>query len=344
MTAPQPSPGLVDRHRRRIRYLRLSVTDRCNFRCGYCVPEQGLAFQPRAELLTFEEIEQLLEVFVELGVVRVRLTGGEPTVRADVVDLVARLARLRTPDGGRLEVVMTSNGHRLAQLARPLAEAGLRAVNVSLDTLDPDRFRALTGRGDLGAVLAGIDAARAAGLAVKLNAVAIRGENEDQLGRLCDYAWQRDLVVRFIEHMPISAGCRYRPDPPLLATEIRRAIELHTGHNLVEESEKGPPAVRGPARYWHVAGFLHRRVGVISAMSEHFCSSCNRLRLTAVGELQPCLAHPDSVSLRDILRAGGDREALAATITEVVAGKPEAHRLASLQTSPGRKPMIAIGG
>jgi cyclic pyranopterin phosphate synthase len=211
----QPAAPTVDAHARPLRYLRVSVTDRCNFACTYCVPEDGIAHQARAELLSFEEIDRVVAVFATLGVERVRLTGGEPTVRAHVVDLVARLApRVR-------ELVMTTNGHRLPELARPLAGAGLRGVNVSLDTLDAARFARLTSGGDLATVIAGIDAAIAAGLAVKLNAVALAGENDGELAALCAFAWDRGVTLRFIEHMPLSSGALFQPDRELSAAAIR---------------------------------------------------------------------------------------------------------------------------
>jgi cyclic pyranopterin phosphate synthase len=197
---------MIDRFLRTVRYLRISVTDRCNYRCTYCMPDE-IEFRPRAELLTFEEITRLARVFAAGGVERIRITGGEPTVRADLVDLVAMLAT--TP--GIRELAMTTNAHLLADLAAPLRAAGLTEVNVSIDTVDPTRFHEVTRRGDLARVIAGIDAARAVGLGVKLNAVALRGVNDDELAALCAFAWGRDLVVRFIEHMPMSSGTLYEP-------------------------------------------------------------------------------------------------------------------------------------
>ncbi|MCA9674353.1 MAG: radical SAM protein, partial [Myxococcales bacterium] len=215
-----PRDALVDRFARRVSYLRLSLTDRCNYRCTYCMPDDA-AFRPRADLLTFEEIVDVLGVFAELGVRRVRLTGGEPTVRNGVVDLVARVAAVPGID----EVVMTSNGHRLPELAAPLATAGLRAVNVSIDTLDPARFAAVTRRGDLARVVDGIDAAIAAGLEVKLNAVALGDLNGDEITALCAFAWARGIVVRFIEHMPMSGGALFDADREVTAAAIRAAVE-----------------------------------------------------------------------------------------------------------------------
>ncbi len=343
MTALLPIAGrrLSDGFNRGIRYLRLSVTDRCNFRCGYCVPERGVVFRSRDELMTFEEIERLMGIFVASGVERVRLTGGEPTVRAGLVELVARLTQIELGDGRRLEVVMTSNGHRLAALAPALANAGLRGVNISLDTLDPDSFRALTRRGDLPSTISGIEASIAAGLSVKLNIVAMKGRTEAEISALCEFAWDYGIVPRFIEHMPIAEGCLYSPQDRLHASDIRAHLERQLGAELIEETP-GAEA-RGPARYWHVAGFLQRRVGMISAMSDHFCASCNRLRVTATGDLHACLAYDDATNLLAILRSGGDDVAVGAAIRAAVAGKRQGHEFTRERVIT-RKPMIAIGG
>src|SRR5262245_13964144 len=223
-----PADPLVDSFARRIRYLRVSVTDRCNYRCTYCMPvtlEDRMQFQPRAALLTFEELEQIVAVFARFGVRKVRLTGGEPTVRHGIVDLVRRM--MNVP--GIEQVVMTSNGHLLGELAEPLRAAGLSAINISLDTLDAERFHTITGRGDLSKVLAGIDAAIAAGLRVKTNAVALRGINDGELVALCEDAWRRGAVPRFIEHMPMSDGALYEAAQGISAAAIRHAVEATLG-------------------------------------------------------------------------------------------------------------------
>lgn len=328
---------LVDAFARRIRYLRVSVTDRCNYRCSYCMPEElgaELTFATKSEVLTFEEIERIVTRFAELGVRKVRLTGGEPTVRKGIVELVGRIKRI--PDIE--QVVMTTNGHLLDELAVPLAEAGLSSVNVSLDTLDAHRFRELTGRGDLGRVLAGISAARAAGLAVKTNAVALRGVNEDEVVALCEHAWDHDAVPRFIEHMPMSEGQLYATSAELSAAEIRATLEVRFG--ALVPSSTGRDA--GPARYWRTpAG---REVGIISAMTEHFCDDCNRLRLTATGALHACLGHDDAISLRDVVRSGGSDEDLTRAIASAVTGKRAGHTFDRGGQGAPSKHMIAIGG
>lgn len=332
-----PAGPLQDGFARRIRYLRVSVTDRCNYRCTYCMPESlgdQLAFAPRAEILSFEEISRLVTIFAGLGVSKVRLTGGEPTVRRNIVELVAMLARIP----GIAHVAMTSNGHLLADLAAPLARAGLASINVSVDTLDPARFAQTTGRGDLARVLAGIDAAVAAKLAVKTNAVAIAAINGDELAALCRDAWARGATPRFIEHMPMSSGALYDrgDDHGISARTIRARLEAAFGA-LAPAEHRAPEA--GPARYWRTpAG---REVGIISAMTEHFCDDCNRLRLTATGDLHACLGHDDAVSLRDLVRAGGSDAEVTRAIAGAVVGKRAGHTF--LETAP-TKHMIGIGG
>jgi cyclic pyranopterin phosphate synthase len=336
---PTDPNALADRFARRIRYLRVSLTDRCNYRCVYCMPET-MEFRPRAEILTFEEIVRLLGVFAGLGVRRVRLTGGEPTVRADVVDLVGKVAAVP----GIESVVMTTNGHLLDDLAAPLASAGLREVNVSIDSLDAERFRALTRRGDLARVIAGIDAARAAGMRVKLNAVALRGSNDHEVAALCAFGWDRGATPRFIEHMPMSDGTLYQSERQLTAAEIRASVAEAFGPLEPSSASEGAGADTGPARYWHLRDTPSREVGIISAMTEHFCDTCNRLRLSAIGELHACLAYDDATDLRSILRSGGTDDDLRAGIRAAVEGKRAGHEFQSTGQGAPRKHMIAIGG
>jgi cyclic pyranopterin phosphate synthase len=347
VSGPPLADPLVDTFARRIRYLRISVTDRCNYRCGYCMPEalvDQMAFAPRSAVLTFEELTRIVSVFARLGVRKIRLTGGEPTVRRGIVELVAMVAGVP----GIEQVVMTTNGHLLGELAVPLAAAGLSAVNVSLDTLDAERFHAVTGRGELAKVLAGIDAARAAGLTVKTNAVALVGVNDDEIVALCRYAWDRDAVPRFIEHMPMSEGQVYDAAKGVSARQIRDAIETEHGALVADTAGPGGPGIggasigsrdAGPARYWRLAD--GKRVGIISAMTEHFCDDCNRLRLTATGDLHACLGHDDAVSLRDVLRAGGGDDDLVAAVAASVRGKRAGH---VFHEAAPKKHMIGIGG
>lgn len=341
---------LVDRSARRVRYLRVSLTDRCNYRCTYCMPEQAPDYGPRAELLRLEEVEQVVAAFARGGVERVRLTGGEPTLRRGLVELVARLSQLPTRDG-RLEVVMTTNGERLEGLAQPLAAAGLHAVTVSLDSLDPARFAAITRRGHLDRVLAGIEAARAAGFAsVKLNTVAVRGFNDDELSAIAEYAWARDVVPRFIELMPMSGGELFVPGTLMPAAEVRAAIAQGLDGAL-RPVDGGTARGAGPATYHAVVGgrWAGRVLGTIGAMTENFCAGCNRLRISATGQLHGCLAHDDAGDLRAALRGAALRgedgqPALDRVVRTVLGTKRDGHGFQPDGTGGPRKAMISIGG
>jgi cyclic pyranopterin phosphate synthase len=332
VTAP-----LVDASQRRVSYLRLSLTDRCNYRCTYCMPDEGVALSPRADVLTFEELERLVACFAGLGVERVRLTGGEPTVRRGVVDVTARIARVR----GIREVMMTTNGHLLADLARPLREAGLSRINVSLDTLDPARFAAITRRGELERVVRGIEAAASAGFSsVKINVVALAGFNDDELGALCRFAWERGAVPRFIEWMPMSDGALYAPGRFLAAAAIRASIERQLGVRLSPAEPQAPGS--GPARYW-CADPGGGQLGIISALSEHFCESCNRVRVSATGRLYVCLAGEEGADLRAALRTADDA-AVERELRAALAIKPAGHSFQIGGGGAAHKHMVAIGG
>jgi GTP 3',8-cyclase len=334
-------PELRDGLARRITYLRVSVTDRCNYRCHYCMPEEGVELVPREDVLTFEEIERVVRALLPLGVRRVRVTGGEPTVRKDLVELVARLGALGLDD-----LAMTTNGERLAELAAPLRAAGLARLNVSVDTLDEARFRAVTRRGSLRAVLDGIEAARAVGFrGTKLNAVVMAGVNDgDDLGALCRYAWARELVPRFIEFMPMSEGALFQPGRFAPAAAIRARLEADFGAFIVDDGG-GLPGV-GPARYLRVAAgaFAGARVGIISAVTEPFCETCNRVRLSATGQLHTCLALDDALDLRAPLRAGARDADLAALVRAAAAAKKPGHDFQPCGSGAPRKHMVAIGG
>lgn len=334
--------GIVDSMARRIRYLRISVTDRCNYRCSYCMPDSdasGVEFGARSELLTFEEIERITSVFAELGVRKIRLTGGEPTIRAGIVELVRRLALVK----GIEQVVMTSNGHLLDEMAAPLAAAGLTGVHISVDTLDSAKFHRLTGRGDLARVRAGIAAAAQVGILRGINTVALQGENQSEIAALCEFAWSHGAVPRFIEHMPMSGGAFYDEQQQLSAQQLRTIISQAFGP-LHEVSTK--PHDGGPARYWATAE--GRQVGVISAMTEHFCDDCNRLRLTAAGALHACLGYDDAVSLRDVVRSGAApgelNAALQTAIAQAITGKRAGHTFATNGMGGPTKHMISVGG
>lgn len=342
MSTPSPAvealPGagrLVDRQRRVIDYLRVSVTDRCNYRCTYCLPEDGVDHVQRGDILSFEEICALVACFARMGVSRVRLTGGEPTVRRDLVSLVRML---RTVPGLR-DIALSTNGHLLPELAAPLRQAGVDRLNVSIDTLDPARFAAITRRGELAKVLEGIEAARAAGFTrIKINTVAVKGFNDGEVGALCEYSWSRGMVPRFIEQMPMAGGQLYVPGALLSAAEIRALVERAHGRLVPDGEARGA----GPARYWRVDGTANV-VGVISPMTEHFCDTCNRVRLSAAGALHTCLAYDDAIDLREVLRTGGP-DAVVATIRQAVQGKRDGHVFDVIGIGGPRKAMIQIGG
>ncbi|MCF4164198.1 GTP 3',8-cyclase MoaA [Zavarzinia compransoris] len=310
------SAPLIDPFARRITYLRVSVTDRCDFRCQYCMAE-AMTFLPKSDLLTLEELDRLCSAFVARGVRRLRLTGGEPLLRRGVMGLVRNLGRhLRTGDLD--ELTLTTNGSQLARFADDLASAGVRRVNVSLDTLDPDRFRAVTRRGELAPVLDGIRAAQAAGIAVKINTVALRGVNEDEIPRLIEWAHGEGMDITFIETMPMGDIDGDRTEHYLPLTEVERRIATRwtvapSGHRT-----------GGPARYVHVAE-TGRRVGFITPLTHNFCESCNRVRLTCTGTLYMCLGQEDSADLRAVLRSGANDAALAKAIDAAIARKPRGH-------------------
>lgn len=283
---------LIDGLGRRIDYVRLSVTDRCDFRCVYCMAED-MTFLPRQQVLTLEEIERLAGILVAQGVKKIRLTGGEPLVRQGIVDLCSRISALP----GLRELVMTSNGSQLVKLARPLAEAGVKRLNISLDSLDAERFRAITRTGELQQVLDGIEAAREAGFQrIKLNVVVMKGRNADEVPALVDYALQRGLDISFIEEMPLGHVGRSRAEAFCSSDEVREIIRR--SDVLIDSAEQSG----GPARYMRVEGYPDSRIGFISPHSHNFCSTCNRVRVTAEGRLLLCLGHENSIDMRGLLR------------------------------------------
>lgn len=332
-------PPLTDRQGRRYRYLRLSVTDRCDLACLYCMPPSGEEDHSlRRALLTFEEAARLAHVFAAGGVERIRFTGGEPLVRKDVVELIARVHRV-VPE---VTLAMTTNATRLGELAGPLRAAGLGGVNVSLDTLDSDRFRALTRGGDVGRVKAGIHAALAEGLEVKLNVVPLRHdpESDDDLRTLVDWAWGLGITPRFIELMPLGEGAKLPADWRMSAADVRRVL----GERLADADPEPPGGPVGPARYVPARRGRHR-VGFITAMSDEFCASCNRVRVTARGDVRACLADRRAVSLRDVMRAGGSDADLAWAMRWALGGKAEGHFFADPEASEHEHVgMSLIGG
>lgn len=306
---------LLDPFGRAHTYVRISVTDRCNYRCTYCMPSDGVDWLPREHLLTFEEIARIVTVLAAMGVSKVRLTGGEPTIRRGLADLVASLAAIP----GVTDLSMTTNGHRLAPLAATLARAGLRRVNVSIDALDPEVFTAITRGGDVHKVLAGIDAALANGLTpVKLNCVVVRGVNDHEVVPLVEHFADRpDVRVRFIEYMPFDRVDRAKHHVP--SRELRDTLSAR-----FTLAPLGRPAHGGPALEWSVAE-TGQTVGFVSPITEHFCDACNRIRLQADGHLRTCLSREAAPSLRDLMRAGASDAELGATLRDRVWGKVAGH-------------------
>jgi len=332
--SPPPLP-LIDGFGRIHNNLRISVTDRCNIRCVYCMPET-VQFLPRAEILSFEEIERVVRVAVGLGINKLRLTGGEPLVRRDLPKLVARLAAIP----GIQDVGLTTNGLLLGPLAEPLWDAGLRRINVSLDTLDPVSFRELTRRDGLEQVIEGILAAKRAGFdPVKINAVAIKGVTESQVVPLARFCREHHLEMRFIEYMPLDAENRWERDKVLFAEEILNLLTEAFGP-LRPSPNQDPRAPAQDYDYLDGGG----RVGLIASVSRPFCASCNRVRLTADGKLRHCLFALEETDLRALLRGGADDETIAQAIRDNVAAKWEGHEINTARFIKPERLMHSIGG
>ncbi len=324
-----------DAYDRPINYLRISVTDRCNLRCVYCMPPEGVQTRPHEEILSYEEIELVVQAAVSLGIHKVRLTGGEPLVRLDVVDLVRMLADIPGID----DLAMTTNSTLLARYAHDLAEAGLKRVNVSLDTLDAERFRRITRRDGLSAVLDGLAAAREAGLLpIKINTVVVRGLNDDEVLDFARLTLTRDWHVRFIEMMPIGKSTIWSGDGYMSCAEIRGKIENELAKLQPFKLKSGC----GPARYYRLPDALGA-IGFISPISHHFCYRCNRLRLTADGRLRPCLLSDYELDLRTPLREGAGLDAIRELLLQAIHDKPKRHHLAE-HVAPQGRTMSEIGG
>ena len=324
----------LDRFGRRLNYLRISVTDRCNLRCVYCMPED-MTFRPTAELLQDDEILRLVRLFASLGVEKIRLTGGEPTVRAGIVELVRGIAQT----SGIRQVTMTTNGILLSRLAQPLAEAGLQRVNISLDTLNPGKFRRLTRWGDIEDVLDGIQAAEEAGLQpVKLNAVVVRGYNEEDVVDLASLTFKHPWQVRFIEMMPFAGATEIQRKMVVTADEMKARIEAALGP--LEPVNEG--RLDGEAQVFRLPQ-AEGTVGFIASVSQPFCAACTRLRLTADGQLRLCLLRDLEVDLLTPMRQGADDETLRRIIVQAAWAKPWGHGLAQGEI-PLSRTMSQIGG
>jgi GTP 3',8-cyclase len=307
---------LIDPFARAITYLRVSVTDRCDFRCVYCMAE-NMTFLPKADLLTLEELDRLCSAFVARGVKKLRLTGGEPLVRRGIMTLFTSLAR-HLATGDLDELTLTTNGSQLPKYATALADCGVKRINISLDTLDADKFRAITRWGELDKVLAGIDAAQAAGLHVKINAVALKGVNEDEFAQLIEWSHGRGMDLTLIEVMPLGDVGEGRLEQYLPLSMVRaRLAERFTLEDI-------DYLTGGPARYVRVAE-TGGRLGFITPLTHNFCESCNRVRITCMGTLYMCLGQEDAADLREPLRASEADDLLHAAIDEAIARKPKGH-------------------
>ncbi|MBN9347503.1 MAG: GTP 3',8-cyclase MoaA [Devosia sp.] len=309
-------PPLIDPFRRQITYLRVSVTDRCDFRCVYCMAED-MNFLPKKELLSLEELDRLCAAFIERGVKKLRLTGGEPLVRRDLMSLIRSLSR-HLASGTLEELTLTTNGSQLHRFARELADAGVRRINVSVDTLDPDKFKAITRRGDLEQVLRGIKVAQAAGIRIKINAVALKDINEDEIDAMITWAHGEGMDLTLIETMPLGDIDMDRTDQFLPLSLVRR--------RLAERWTLNPLPLRtgGPASYIEVAE-TGGRLGFITPLTHNFCESCNRVRVTCTGTLFMCLGQEDSVDLRTPLRSSESDASLHEAIERAIAHKPKGH-------------------
>jgi cyclic pyranopterin phosphate synthase len=308
--------SLIDPHGRTVSYLRVSVTDRCNYRCVYCMSED-MTFLPKADLLTLEELDRVCSAFVRRGVDKIRLTGGEPLVRRGVMTLVRSLGRHLT-SGALRELTLTTNGTQLVKYADDLAEAGVRRINVSLDSLDPDKFRIATRWGKVDDVLAGIAAAKAAGLEIKINAVALKGLNDTEYDRLIEWCGKEGFDLTLIETMPVGEISMDRVDQYLPLSLVREQLAKTW---TLEDTDY---ATGGPARY-SVIRETGKRIGFITPLSHNFCESCNRVRLTCTGTLYMCLGQDDAADLRTPLRASADDDLLMNAIDKAIGNKPKGH-------------------
>ena len=330
--------SLIDPFNRTINYLRVSVTDRCNYRCGYCMPEQGVHPEGRhTEYLDFDELARIIQAFVALGVTKVRVTGGEPLVRKGVTDFIGAIS----PFEGLQEIALSTNAHHLAKHAQGLKQAGLHRVNVSIDSLQPDKFNRITRGGDLHKVMQGVDAALETGLnPVKFNMVVMQGTNDDEIEAMVDYGIEKGVEVRFIETMPIGPAGMSMMDQHYPMEKILSRVRAHVGTDLIASTVKSHD---GPSKNFKING-TSAQIGVISAVSQHFCESCNRVRLTARGVLALCLGQEDSVDLRKPLRDGISDAGLQQLIVDAMLKKPERHFFNENVHNIEFRQMVSLGG
>jgi len=326
---------LLDNYDRKINYLRLSITDRCNLRCRYCMPEEGVELVEHRDLLTYEEIVRTIEVFACNGITKIRLTGGEPLVRRGVVHLIKRIAKVE----GIKDLSLTTNGVLLKDYARDLAEAGLRRINISLDTLEPERFAYITRRDRFKEVWEGIEEALRQRLSpVKINVVVMKGFNDDELKAFARLSLTYPLHIRFIEFMPVGEGNDWNGEEAIPPSQIMEEIR-----GIGELIPIGPHANGGPAKRYYIKGGKGE-IGFISPISSHFCAQCNRLRLTPDGKIRTCLFSDEEIDLKGALRKGGGEAILEEILYQALQAKPEGHRIGDIRFKKCQRGMHAIGG
>jgi len=326
---------LFDPFRRKINYLRISVTDRCNLRCAYCMPEEGIPLIPHMEILSYEELLRVIRIFAEEGISKVRLTGGEPLVRKGIVDFIARISEIKEIQ----DLSLTTNGILLREYAHNLKKAGLQRVNISLDSLNRERFCQITRRDDFDKVWAGIEEAIRAKLSpIKINMVAIQGLNDDEIESFARLTFRFPLTVRYIEYMPSGNGKQWRESDILTIPQIKDRLD-RVGNLIPIPTDRWD----GPAKRFRLEGALGE-VGLIGPVSSHFCGDCNRLRLTPDGKIRTCLFSDDEIDIKEILRRGGRDQDLRERLLVALQSKPERHRINSHQFKKCQRNMSAIGG
>ncbi|MDG2395956.1 GTP 3',8-cyclase MoaA [Candidatus Thioglobus sp.] len=328
---------LIDPFNRKITYLRVSVTDHCNYRCHYCRGEDHLTNTARDDLLSYEELARIVRLFSELGITKVRLTGGEPLLRKDILKLAIMLGEIPGID----DIPLSTNAHLLSPMAEQLQKAGINRVNISIDSLSQDRFKQITRGGDLDKVIQGIDAAIESGMhPIKLNMVVMRGVNDDEIEAMINFAIERKIDIRFIETMPIGTAGIDAVDHHYSEADILKRIHTHLPNRLVTTKSK---QTSGPAKSYLISD-TNTSVGTISAVSNNFCSSCNRVRLTAKGRLILCLGQKNSISLRDLLRLGKSDKEIKNMIVDAINRKPEKHEFDTDIDNIDGAQMVEIGG
>lgn len=329
--------SLIDGHNRKINYLRISITDRCNLRCQYCMPKEGVSQFGHSEILSYEEILRLASLAVKRGIAKIRITGGEPLIRKGVVELVRQASQLP----GIADLSMTTNGILLAEFAPALFQAGMKRVNISMDSLSPKKYHEVTRGGELSRVWAGVEAAKQAGLSpIKINVVAMAGFNDMEILDFARLTLKDPYQVRFIEFMPVSTSSEWRPECCISFEEIKRRIETFLPLIPLDNGRVGH---EGPARLFKFPGAAGE-IGFISPISDHFCHSCNRLRLTADGKLKTCLFSDEETDLKTLLRSGCSDDELEEKLAEAISTKPLRHGAIGTGMKRCHRPMVKIGG